>query len=186
MARRRSGSRGRRNNSPATPSAPRNSQFGDPWLQDFRERGGQFADLTQASDRRRWHPSQAWPARPLGLSRQPRIVIVDEHSALARHQTYGGRYSLSDVQRPRKWSSPRYGVTKTWTKQRQRGLYGVHDVIRSDLLPYRIGFTLPWQVIICVRRKRRRQVLHALGKTGRGATRRMKPRKNNHWSEVRC
>lgn len=187
----RRGSRGRRARSQQiarhTPAPPSVYQFDEPWLQDFRERGGRFADLTDAADRRRWHPSSTWPTRSLGLSRHPRIVIVPEGHVLARHQTYGGRYSYADVMRKRpKKASLRYGSIRTWLKSRERGPHGVHDVLRSDRLPYRIGFTLPWQVVICVRRKRRTEVLHAFKKTGKGSTARMKKRRMNKYSDVRC
>lgn len=184
---RRAGGRGNNQTTRNLPAPPSVSDFGDPWLEEFRERGGRYADLTSASDRRRWHPSSRWPERVQGLRWRPRIVIVDERSPLARHQTYGGRYSLADVvrRRPTK-QSRRYGESRTWVHDRQRGPHGVHDVIKYDSLPHRVGFTLPWQVIICVRRKRRREVLHALRFTGKGATRRMRFRRNNEYSEVRC
>lgn len=44
-------------------------------------------------------------------------------------------------------------------------------------------FGAPRHVLICVRRKTRDEVLHALGKTGRGSGR---PRKFNQYSKVRC
>lgn len=47
----------------------------------------------------------------------------------------------------------------------------------------RIAFKTPDAVVICVRRKRRREVLHALGKAGRRGQR--KPRRNE-WSDISC
>lgn len=47
----------------------------------------------------------------------------------------------------------------------------------------KIEFTQPKQVLICVRRQRRREILHALGKAGQKGQR--KP-KRNFWSEVSC
>lgn len=172
---------------------PAISDFDDTWLNDFRERGLGSIDLESIEDRRRWHPSSTWPRSsvpPVGLRvRRPRIVIVPAGHKLARHQTYGGRYSIADVRRLRHVkASLRYGKASTWVKDRQRGPHGVHDVIRRDDLPYRVGFALPWQVVVCVRRKRRREVLHAFRIAGaRGAMRRLfrKPRRNE-WSEVRC
>lgn len=46
-----------------------------------------------------------------------------------------------------------------------------------------IGFTQPDQVLVCVRRKQRREVLHALKKAGRGGQRR--PR-YNLYSKITC
>lgn len=46
-----------------------------------------------------------------------------------------------------------------------------------------MGFRAPLRVAICVRRKVRDQVLHALGKTGKGSGR---PRRRTRFSNVRC
>lgn len=40
------------------------------------------------------------------------------------------------------------------------------------------------QLSVCVRREQRRQVLHALRKTGKGGSR--KPRRRNEWSNYKC
>lgn len=47
----------------------------------------------------------------------------------------------------------------------------------------RMVFGAPRHVMICVRRKIRDEVLHALGKTGKGSGR---PRRRNQYSKVRC
>lgn len=52
-------------------------------------------------------------------------------------------------------------------------------------LPSAVGFQDPRKVVICVRRKIRKEVLHALRKTGRGGSRSWK-RKRNVYSDVRC
>lgn len=54
----------------------------------------------------------------------------------------------------------------------------------KSLLPSAVGFHQPQQVLVCVRRKRRKEVLHALRKVGRGFGRRKKH--FNKWSNVRC
>lgn len=51
-------------------------------------------------------------------------------------------------------------------------------------VPVGVGFGDPRRVIICVRRRQRREVLHALGKTGRGKARR--PPRRSYYSDVRC
>lgn len=51
-------------------------------------------------------------------------------------------------------------------------------------LPSAVQFKVPNQVAICVRRKRRKEVLHALRRTGRGARRRKA--KWSEFSSVRC
>lgn len=50
-------------------------------------------------------------------------------------------------------------------------------------VPTQIAFTAPQETLVCVRRHRRRQVLHALRKTGKGGQR--KPRRTP-WSEYKC
>lgn len=47
----------------------------------------------------------------------------------------------------------------------------------------RLQFSSPKQVLVCVRRKVRKEVLHALKKSGRGGNRR---RRYNSLSQVRC
>jgi len=47
------------------------------------------------------------------------------------------------------------------------------------------GFDAPEHVMVCVRRSRRKEVLHALKKTGKGGGRR-RPPKRNAYSDVRC
>lgn len=50
----------------------------------------------------------------------------------------------------------------------------------------RLSFNIPQGVAICVRRKMRSQVLHALRKTGRRGNGRGKPRHTNFWSRIGC
>lgn len=49
---------------------------------------------------------------------------------------------------------------------------------------YELNFVAPKYVVHCVRRHRRKEVLFALGKTGKGA--KQKRRRRNMWSSVRC
>lgn len=51
-------------------------------------------------------------------------------------------------------------------------------------LPSGVAFASPQNMMICVRRKTRKQVLHALKKTGAGS--RKKIRRRNEWSDIRC
>lgn len=48
--------------------------------------------------------------------------------------------------------------------------------------PHRVGFEVPDSVVVCVRRKQRREVIHAKGRAG---TRVRKPRRNQY-SEIAC
>lgn len=52
---------------------------------------------------------------------------------------------------------------------------------REPRLPHTIQFDVPKRTIICLRRKRRKEVLFALNQTGGGARRR-----RNQWSDVSC
>lgn len=45
------------------------------------------------------------------------------------------------------------------------------------------GFRSPARVSLCVRRHRRREVLFALRKTGKGSR---SPRRRNYWTDVKC
>lgn len=188
MARRGSRAGGRGTSNSSNRRLPRPSDFDDTWLNDFRERGGQFADLTDFQDLRRWSPSSQWPSRPAprGLVSQPRIVIVPEGHKLARLQTYGGRYSYNRIRYGKYVKSKNVvrSYSRTWAKTIDP-IYG-SDRVTYERLPHRVGFTLPWQVIICVRRKQRRSVFHALKLAGRRGFGKGKPRRTNHYSEVRC
>lgn len=70
------------------------------------------------------------------------------------------------------------GSSRSHVSRRSRGLPSL-----SSLPAHRIGFEQPERVLICVRRKMRREVLHALRKTGRVGQRR--PRRN-WYSSISC
>lgn len=52
-------------------------------------------------------------------------------------------------------------------------------------VPARLRFAVPLRTIVCVRRKVREEVLHALRKTGKGA-RRSKKARRNVYSHISC
>lgn len=54
---------------------------------------------------------------------------------------------------------------------------------KRDDISSRVGFAVPERVAVCVRRKQRKEVLHALRKTGSGVSR---VRRRNIWSDVDC
>lgn len=54
---------------------------------------------------------------------------------------------------------------------------------RNDTLSARVGFAVPDRVAVCVRRQQRKEVIHALGKSGSGGSRR---RRRNAWSNIDC
>lgn len=51
--------------------------------------------------------------------------------------------------------------------------------------PY-VKFNIPRAIGLCARRRIRKEVIHALGKHGRGGRGGAKPRKRNFWSSVKC
>lgn len=61
-------------------------------------------------------------------------------------------------------------------------------VARSSSRPFQISqgfrFAVPERVVVCVRRQRRKEVLHALGRAGSGAGRKRKRR--NWMSSISC
>lgn len=57
--------------------------------------------------------------------------------------------------------------------------------LRNDTYAdWRVGFDVPKRVAICVRRKQRKEVVHALKLSGKGA--RARRHKRNYWSGVDC
>lgn len=76
---------------------------------------------------------------------------------------------------PRTFSGASYSlVAHQTTKQKSK---------QKTNVPFQVAFSAPRDVLICVRRKRRKEVLHAFRKTGRSGQR--KPR-FNRYSQVRC
>ena len=51
-------------------------------------------------------------------------------------------------------------------------------------LPWQLAFHQPKRIAICVRRKMRREVLHAFRLTGKGS--RARVRKRDQWSDISC
>lgn len=199
MPGRRSGSRGRGTSRNANrPVAPRYDDFDDSWLDKIRERQwSRLIDLTSIEDRRRWHPNRLRDAgRTEGPAREnihrPRIVIVPEGHRLARLAPYGGRVPLKRILRDAKYARTRRRFLFDWEESRRTEPRGFkYDSYGPDHISRRVGFQHPWQVMICIRRKRRREVLHALDIAGRrfrsgsGGGGWKRPRRTQ-FSEVRC
>jgi len=80
----------------------------------------------------------------------------------------------------RSWSSARHRLVVT-PQRRESVLADTY----TPTVPVGVSFEAPRRVAICVRRKQRREVLHALMKTGRGSRHHRKPRKS-YYSEVNC
>nr|QJB19848.1 MAG: hypothetical protein [Microvirus sp.] len=55
---------------------------------------------------------------------------------------------------------------------------------RTGRLPIGVTFEDPTKVLVCVRRKSRREVLFAMGRTGKGSA--LGKRRRSHYSEIQC
>jgi len=180
--------------------APRFSDFDERWLRQYSERQwSRLVDLTKLQDRRRWHPNRlqnlpVGPA-PRGLQNYPRIVIVPEGHRLARLAPYGGRVRAEDIvgHAALGGRARLYRGSLEWLEERRMRARGagksredqVYDASVPAHISRRVGWQHPWQVMICVRRKRRKEVMFAIGKAGAGGGMQRPPRRN-FWSEVRC
>lgn len=187
---RRSAGRGARRSSARRQPAPADV-FDDEWLSDIRERfDARYIDLTRHEDRRRWHPDnlKAQTQRPLPRTlrgRHPRIVVVPEKHRLARLATYGGTVPLGRLFARR---GDKRRLIREWQDQALVDPHGFkyHARVLNTRISPRLGFHLPWQVIICVRRKKRREVMHALKIAGRKGVGAGKRQRRTEYSEVVC
>lgn len=99
------------------------------------------------------------------------------------------RSPLIEVEDHRLWSpdrTPSARSTKNWRNHpqlapRKRPTGSSRPLNQIHALTFRA----PQYVAICVRRSARREVLHALKKTGKGAGTKKRPHRN-YWSNVRC
>lgn len=130
--------------------------------------GASRPQLFTYEDRRQWHP--------LGANR-PARSLVESYPKMGEKRPL--RYVPFDPEPfdPRTgeiYKDLPTGVTMPWRP-------GVLDQFRID--PWKYGFDNPWKVIICLKRKMRKEVLHALGVAGGTG---FKKKKYNQFSYVRC
>lgn len=174
-------------------SATDPSDFDEAWFTRFREFSrAAYVDLSTVEDRRRWHPNARWPRFTMSGLR-PRVLVVPQGHKLQKYWTYGGNVPLSHIYHRAGLHKRR--MIREWSKEERRDRYGVPYLaeVYSTRLSPRVGFHLPWQVIVCVRRRRRREVMHALHlhpPGGRGALKKLvrsfaRPRRNES-TEVVC
>lgn len=95
------------------------------------------------------------------------------------------------VRRPRQKLAHPFGLPRAAAQLMVKPRYSANvdhsgRVHTLDALPSRIGFRVPDHVAMCVRRKRRREVLHALGIAGRKGVGRGRKQTRNEFSEVGC
>lgn len=55
---------------------------------------------------------------------------------------------------------------------------------QAPRMPHTVQFAAPKKVLVCIRRKTRKEVLHALNKTGKGA--RARHRRQSEYTTIRC
>lgn len=77
-------------------------------------------------------------------------------------------------------SSPARAESRTWRGSVARSSRAIEPGALFSAGP--IGVRRPDSVAVCVRRKRRKEVLHALRRVGRNSGR----RRRNQWSDIKC
>lgn len=105
------------------------------------------------------------------------------------------KQNLRDYEDRRTWNPDKYTQPARSFSQTRHRLIAVRSkgITQSvpnryqeatwETVPQRVGFQNPDRVLICVRRKQRREIIHALGVAGRKG---LKKPKFNVYSEVRC
>lgn len=128
-------------------------------------------------------PSLTAPTIPV-VRTVPRIVRVPSRPKLSR---------LILIEDRRLWSPETRLLPTQKGLQRRTGLRTVSGVPTYRLkakpsprlsVPRGIAFGEPNRLVLCIRRKQRKEVLHALRKTGKGVKRRNP--KRNYWSSISC
>lgn len=94
------------------------------------------------------------------------------------------RTFLQEVEDRRVWHPLRERAPAGVFSRREERRLVERDRRSSDPFPsLRLGFAVPEKVAVCVRRKTRREVIHALNKAGGGVSRK---RRRNEYSDIRC
>lgn len=91
---------------------------------------------------------------------------------------------LQTIEDRRTWHPGVLRPAATFSRRDQRRLVERSRNSFETFPSLHLGFAQPKKVAICVRRKTRREVIHALRKAGAGAA--QKRRKRNEYSDVRC
>jgi len=112
-------------------------------------------------------------ARPIGLPKLSRLPSVTLSMYEDRRQFTPEPYTRVAFALPRKAAQL---VVKQPIQKPTKPMY-------PGVLPTGVSFRVPDRVAICVRRGRRKEVLFALNKTGKGAR---SPKKRNSFSKVSC
>lgn len=97
----------------------------------------------------------------------------------------GRFFSFEPVRSARLVSGVTAGV-RLVDRKRSRGSMAGRFPLFSSGTKAVLGFKSPRRVDLCIRRKERREVLHALGRVGRGGTRRGRRYRRNYQSDITC
>lgn len=118
------------------------------------------------------HLSIARPSAVRNYVPKPVVLVSDRRAFHPRGET-------APLSSPRK--SQRRVVEKVVVSQPNRNKMGRAG---KPAHHYKVAFSVPRKVELCVRRQRRRQVLFAMRRTGKGS--RAVRRRRNYWSGVSC
>lgn len=118
--------------------------------------------------------------RPASLVRQPSMVDLVELED--RRLFVPGTPSLPSVPAYR----PAKARNRAATRLTVRRATQVATPPRFERLGPFVAFAEPRSVALCIRRQRRRQVMHALDLAGRRGVGRGRPRRRNEFSSVSC
>ncbi|AXH73383.1 MAG: hypothetical protein [Microviridae sp.] len=121
-----------------------------------------WESLPEVEDTRRWDPLE--------------VVNAPERPGIVRYapRTVGG-------------GRARVIIGKTQPRGSQTPWRDAFQTLKQVYaLPHRIGFQTPHLVPLCIRRRIRKEVLHALGMTGKGHGGAGKPRKVDETSKITC
>lgn len=142
-----------------------------------RNRGTRPAPQSQQADRDEPLPSLAPLALPSMPPRSVRdLLAVEDRRTFTPDPLY--RHPRMTSSRPARLTLPPAPAAKQvrpGARLRAPSPYALNSL-------HRLEFAAPKHTLICVRRKTRREVLHALKRTGRGPSRKSR----NAWSNINC
>lgn len=139
---------------------------------------------TSDTANRRLPLSPPYSLSPYDYSRQLSFDFKSALRALEDRRTY---HPEGDFRPAQTFRSPRYRIV---VADRPRMSRRPKDPLRLSRSLYRgtkatLAFEAPQEVAICIRRQRRKEVLHAKQKTGRGKGKQRRPRRNAY-SKISC
>lgn len=115
-------------------------------------------------------------ARPIGLPKLSRLPSVTL-----------GQYEDRRTYHPEPYTRPAFALPRKAARlvvRKPKNESSVFNAPYTSPPPISVGFAVPDRVAVCVRRKRRKEVIFALNKTGAGA--KSKRRRKNAYSNVGC